>query len=554
VIVSLALLALVQTGCQSGLGLCGDPCNPCSTGPVRTWFRQRMSSWNRPDDCCNGSVVSGVPMTEGAPAVIAPAPAVTPAPGSALPPPTEVAPQLEPVPSATPAPTPSSGSSSSGSGSSTNGSQGARSPTGRADYEAARPRYYIGRSRGSGGSLRSFVQRTPSPTSRSAQGAAVASGTAAVSAAQPAERRASELSLLDNLPPLDLPRDVTRSDVTTAAAVESRPAPANLPPPVDGAGTEAPPPAGAATLPAEVSVAPGLKRFAAVEPKLAGGSLPAADGLDWLGEKGYKTLVDLREPGDVQPAFLAEVSRRGLRYISLPIGLPNVDRDHVNRFEFEISLEGARPLYFFDTDGNRAGMLWYIHRMTDGKESYDAEEALHQAGELGLLDEAFRKAAQKYLDGLKKPASSVPPSAPAAPAPAQAPRRASTTPGPAPERPGAPGPAGPAPVGAGAPAPAARAGLPEQSTIPANPETIALPDPGTLDLARVAPPPVAPPPDSAAAADPNAWRPYLALVFAALGLPVAYCGRSLIQFRGLLRASLPAPGRRLRSLPGGSGE
>src|SRR5262249_22844933 len=155
--------------------------------------------------------------------------------------------------------------------------------------------------------------------------------------------------------------------------------------------------------------------FAAVDPKLAGGSLPSTDGLDWLSEKGYKTLVDLREPGDVQSSFLAEVSRRGLRYISLPIGLTNIDRDHVNRFKFEISLEDARPLYFFDTDGNRAGMLWYIHRMTDGKDSYDAEEALRQAGELGLVDEAFQKAGQKYLDGLKKPASPVPSTAPAAP-------------------------------------------------------------------------------------------------------------------------------------------
>ena len=43
------------------------------------------------------------------------------------------------------------------------------------------------------------------------------------------------------------------------------------------------------------------------------------------------TLVDLREPSDVQSTFLAEVSRRGLRYISLPISVTTVDRDHVAR-------------------------------------------------------------------------------------------------------------------------------------------------------------------------------------------------------------------------------
>jgi protein tyrosine phosphatase (PTP) superfamily phosphohydrolase (DUF442 family) len=521
-----------------------------ANGPVRTWFRQRVWSWNQPDACCNGTVSSGVPMTEGAPAVgapavIAPAPAATP--GSALPPPTEVAPQLEPAPSAAPGPTPSSGTSGTG----TSGSQGARSPAGKVNYEAARPRYLIGRSRGSGGPLRSFVQRTPSPTYRSAQGVAVASGTPAP--ARAVERRSSELSTLENLPPLDLPRDVTRSDVrTAAAAAETAPTPTTLPPPVEGAGTETPQP-GVSTPPAEVSVAPGLKRFAAVEPKLAGGSLPSADGLDWLREKGYKTLVDLREPGEIQPSFLTEVSRRGLRYISLPISLTTVDRDHVTRFEFEISLADARPLYFFDTDGNRAGMLWYLHRMTDERDSYDAEEALRQAAELGLGDDAFKNAAQTYLDRLKKAAAPGPssaPAAPATPAPAPAPRRANTTRVPA----SSAATSEPASVGASKAPAGARAVLPDQTTIPEQPQTIALPDAATLDLARATPPRAAAAGDNPPTADPNAWRPYLAMVFAAMGVPLAYCGRSLIQFRGLLRASLPAPGRRLRSLPGESGE
>jgi protein tyrosine phosphatase (PTP) superfamily phosphohydrolase (DUF442 family) len=359
--------------------------------------------------------------------------------------------------------------------------------------------------------------------------------------------------MLDNLPPLDLPRDVTRSDVKTAAAspAETESVAATLPAPVEP-NPAAIPVAGASAIPAEVSVAPGLKRFAALEPKLAGGSFPSPDGLDWLGEKGYKTLVDLREPGDVQPSFLAEASRRGLRYVSLPISLSTVDRDHVTRFEFEISLAEARPLYFFDTDGNRAGMLWYVHRMTDGKESYDAEEALRQAGEIGLVEEAFKKAGQSYLDRLKKPAGTpAPSSTPAAPATsATAPRRVSMNAVPA--SPSAP--AEPETVEASAPPSAAPPAAPAPTTDPEPSETIALPDAATLDLARAGAGAPAPPNDNPATADPNAWRPFLALVFAALGVPVAYCGRSLIQFRGLMRASLPAPARRVRSLPGGSGE
>jgi protein tyrosine phosphatase (PTP) superfamily phosphohydrolase (DUF442 family) len=360
--------------------------------------------------------------------------------------------------------------------------------------------------------------------------------------------------MLDNLPPLDLPRDAARADVKTAAAspTENDPAPSNLPAPVETAGTDTAT-AGAPSLPSDVSVAPGVKRFAAVEPKLAGGGLPSRDGLDWLSEKGYKTLVDLRDPGDVQSSFLADVSRRGLRYISLPISLNTLDRDHVSRFEFEISLADARPLYFFDTDGNRAGMLWYVHRMTDGKDSYDAEEAMRQAGEVGLVAEGFRKAARTYLESLKKAAGPTPAPAAAPGEPAQPPAvggSASLPPRPA-------GPNRSAGEGASAPRPGASPLLPDQSTIPAKPETIALPDAGVLDLAQApAPAPAAPRHDLpvAAAGDPDAWRPYLAMVFAAFGVPLAYCGRSLIQYRGMVRASLPKPVRRLRSLPGASGE
>src|SRR5581483_4291168 len=120
-------------------------------------------------------------------------------------------------------------------------------------------------------------------------------------------------------------------------------------------------------------------RFAAVEPKLAGGSLPTEEGLDWLNDKGYKTLLDLRPSNEVQASFIAEVSKRGLRYISLPIGLTSVDSSHVTRFHFELSLADARPLYFFDTDGNGAGMLWYVHRMTASSDSYDPREAAQEA-------------------------------------------------------------------------------------------------------------------------------------------------------------------------------
>ena len=112
------------------------------------------------------------------------------------------------------------------------------------------------------------------------------------------------------------------------------------------------------------SVGPGLARFVAVDLKLAGGSVPSAAGLDWLVEKGYRTVLDLRQSSEVPSTFIADVTNRGLRYVALPIGVSSIDRDHVNRFNFEIAAGEARPLFFFDSDGTRAGALWYIRRIT----------------------------------------------------------------------------------------------------------------------------------------------------------------------------------------------
>ena len=156
------------------------------------------------------------------------------------------------------------------------------------------------------------------------------------------------------------------------------------------------------------SVGPGLARFVAVDLKLAGGSLPSTAGLDWLVEKGYRTLLDLRESSEVSPAFIAEVTKRGLRYIALPIGPGSIDRDHVARFQFEIAAGEARPLYFFDSDGTRSGALWYIRRIATDR--VDQQVARREAEELGLFDQAYWSAVTKYVSTLRRLDSPRPPS------------------------------------------------------------------------------------------------------------------------------------------------
>ncbi|MBV8385109.1 MAG: hypothetical protein JOZ63_21170, partial [Planctomycetaceae bacterium] len=266
----------------------------------------------------------------------------------------------------------------------------------------------------------------PVPTSRSARGAT-----------SPGAVRC-EPSPLDNLPPLETPKELARND----RPLSGGPAPEAEPRPNTTIGPAAPSPSEVPTAsvidsppvstpsPAEVRVQPGLLRFLVVEPKLAGGSLPTTVGLDWLAEKGYKTILDLRELGEVDRAFMSEVDQHGMRYVALPIGLKTLDLDHVARFNFELTLADARPLYFCDTDGNRAGALWYIRRMTVDK--FDPQAATREAEDLGLTDKGLWRAVTTLLEGIK------PEGPPQGAAPAPPPVAAPAPPPPAPSQPAAP--------------------------------------------------------------------------------------------------------------------
>lgn len=508
-LVVLAVAGLAQSGCRSS-GMCGNPCGPSLSSPCN-WFSGLSQRMFRPrgaavaPGCCGPEAVGEAPITE-----LQAAPAVVPVPGPAII-------QQKTAPAAgdlEPAAPPNDSSKAS------NGTQGAsrtRSPAGRVSYdEVSRPRDRTGRD------LARTSDSLPEPTSRSAQG----------SSAAPAPDG------LDNLPPLEveIPGDLTAGEAAarpagdSPAATDSKPpattepapgtAAAGSTPPTGSASSKPPSPAPATNStsqksPAAASATPGPRRFVSLEPKLAGGSLPDAAALDWLRDKGYKTVLDLRESAQVQPSFIADVTNRGMRYVALPVSVKTLDADHISRFQFELSLSDARPLYFCDSDGFRAGALWYIRRMTVDK--IDQEAATREAEDLGLTSnaKAFWQAVTAYVERVSPPkaAEATPPDTSAEkvfeqaakgdiPAPEPAPRTsAANTPAPAPDDPPA---------------------------------------------AEAAAPPVR---------DTTAWRSFAALFFTGLVAPLAYMGfAALPTLRHPKRASLPAPARRPKSLPGASGE
>lgn len=517
-LVLLTVAGLLQTGCQSGMmGACGP--NPCSTGPcsylknlTSRVFRPRIGSISS-GGCCGSTIGGEAPLEMGPPAVVTPAPAVVPALPAA---PVEVPPtDLSPAPLQERAPSAAPGSST--------GSTGGKTSVGRASYEALRPTGTLARTESSG--LAATMATTPVPPSRTAQGG-LASATAP-----------SDFSL-ENLPPLDIPTEDRRNalpDPAPAAVAFESPAKLNEARAGEADSEKPAPSTSSQPTPTEVSVAPGIRRFVALEPKLSGGSVPSEAGLDWLVEKGYRTLLDLRDSKQVESTFLEAVTSRGLRYVALPIGLKQLDADHVSRFQLELALTDARPLYFCDTDGTRAGALWYIRRLTVDK--VDAQAARREAADLGLENEEYLVAVTAYVQSVQAGVTPRPVTAPApvtetAPAPTE-PEKASATPAasePAKLAPTPPAAEPPAPPLPSQPQPVPAAAVPAEDR----------------DLARL-------PYESLANVDTRdltAWRSYAALVITSLGVPLAYWSRSALPaLRIRSRASLPGPERTPQSLP-----
>ena len=124
----------------------------------------------------------------------------------------------------------------------------------------------------------------------------------------------------------------------------------------------------------------------AVDPKLAGGSCRRSPA--WAGWRRRATgpCWTSGRPARSRPPFIAEAAGRGLRYVALPVNLETLDPTGWRGSSSSSAAPEARPLFFFDADGSRAGALWYIRRVTVDR--VDAQIARREAEEIGLKDQA----------------------------------------------------------------------------------------------------------------------------------------------------------------------
>ncbi|MCS7269983.1 MAG: hypothetical protein NZ703_02765, partial [Gemmataceae bacterium] len=131
----------------------------------------------------------------------------------------------------------------------------------------------------------------------------------------------------------------------------------------------------------------------------ASGRRPTLDGFDALQRAGFRTVVYLHGPQADLPALRQILAPRRLELISLevtPESLPQT----IEQFNAIVADAARQPMYVFDDDGLRAGILWYLHlRIVD---ALNDDAARIRARSLGLPEHGeeltpFLLAAQRYL-------------------------------------------------------------------------------------------------------------------------------------------------------------
>ena len=131
----------------------------------------------------------------------------------------------------------------------------------------------------------------------------------------------------------------------------------------------------------------GIPQFSQVSNKVANGLRPSLDdGLDWLQQRGYKTVLFIHEPGTIDSADRKQVEKRGMKFVDLEVSPATLSRQHIESFDRIINDSAALPLFVYDRDGALAGGMWYLHLRIYQQSSDEA--ARLQAQTLGLREDS----------------------------------------------------------------------------------------------------------------------------------------------------------------------
>jgi uncharacterized protein (TIGR01244 family) len=145
-----------------------------------------------------------------------------------------------------------------------------------------------------------------------------------------------------------------------AAALASSPAPTAAPAAVD---------------------AKDIPNYHLVRPGLATAGQPSDDALGKLKGMGFKTVINLRTPGEQKAGAEEEAVRaQGLRYVSIPVNSATFGPAEVSAVRAVLDDESAAPILLHCTTANRAAAVWGLTEIQRGRAVSEVEADVAKAG------------------------------------------------------------------------------------------------------------------------------------------------------------------------------
>jgi protein tyrosine phosphatase (PTP) superfamily phosphohydrolase (DUF442 family) len=162
------------------------------------------------------------------------------------------------------------------------------------------------------------------------------------------------------------------------------------------------PPAGPPTVRDDRDASPpvDIPQFAVVKDGVANGWQPYPDGVRWLADHRYRTVLYLHPPGEDDSIPRKVFEKRGLRFVGLEVAPNALTKEVVERFNRLADDAENRPLFVYDKEGAVAGGLWYLYFRAAGASD---EKARTEAARLGFYPDGAGEqrtmwiAIQRYL-------------------------------------------------------------------------------------------------------------------------------------------------------------
>lgn len=140
----------------------------------------------------------------------------------------------------------------------------------------------------------------------------------------------------------------------------------------------------------------GIDKFHRVDDQVSTGAQPTIPQIAALARQGFRTIVNLREPGEFDAAAEEQAARdAGLAYVNIPVKTADPKPEQADAALKILSDPGVYPVFLHCGSGNRVGAFWMIRRiLVDG---WTADAAEKEAVAIGMKSPNLKDFVREYV-------------------------------------------------------------------------------------------------------------------------------------------------------------